>query len=102
MKISDFEVVAHGIDTEDYFQGCGVSYTPYSDVVTGIGDNPSEAVDDCLEQIAMNGVDVEDMEGRICKECEIETLPTRPRVSSQQAIADCHYYVSIRYNTQEV
>jgi hypothetical protein len=47
-----FEIVDHGIEHSQYIQGCGVSLTKYTDVATGCGDNPSEALHDALEQLA--------------------------------------------------
>ena len=95
-RIADFELVDHGIENEQYFQGCGVAFTTFSDVATGIGDNPAEAIDDCLEQIAQNDVDVDGMEARILADLGRKKLPLRPSV--KQSADDCHYYVSIRYN----
>lgn len=47
--IKDFEVLHHGCMYSDYFQGCGVSYTAFDDVATGIGSDLTEAIDDCIE-----------------------------------------------------
>ncbi len=94
--IVDFEIVDHGIENEQYFQGCGISYTSFSNVATGIGDNPAEAIDDCLEQIAVNGTDTEGMEERILADIGKRRMPRRPVVSRKSE--ECHYYVSIRWN----
>ena len=51
-KIESFELVDHGIDSPSYFQGCGTAFTDYKHCVTGNGDNPREALDDLLEQVA--------------------------------------------------
>ena len=56
--ITCFEIVDHGIDNAQYFQGCGVSRTKFTDVATGCGDTPSEALADALEQLATCGWDV--------------------------------------------
>lgn len=45
-KIESFEVVDHGIQHEQYFQGCGIAFTSMDDVATGIGECPAEAIDD--------------------------------------------------------
>jgi len=95
--IVEFEVVDHGIDHEQYFQGCGVAFTEFEDVVTGIGDNPAEAIDDALEQLAMNDWDVDGMEKRILEQ-ELpgkRKLPVKPRVLARHG-DEAHYYVSIR------
>lgn len=60
--ITCFEIVDHGIDHAQYFQGCGVSRTKFSDVATGCGDNPSEAFADALETLALDGWDVSKVE----------------------------------------
>src|SRR5207248_7017098 len=100
-RIEDFELVDHGIDHEQYFQGCGVAFTDYTDVATGIGDNPAEAIDDALDQLAQNNWDVSGMEERILREClprnskrPRRKLPTKPRVTARHG--DAHYFVSIR------
>ena len=97
MRVTDFQLVDHGIEYEQYFQGCGVSFTPFSDCQTGIGDNPAEALDDCLDQVACSGVDVEGLEMRI--RAEGWNCKNSPRVKASQD--ECHYYLSLRYNTEE-
>lgn len=61
-KTPCFEIVDHGIDHAQYFQGCGVSRTKFSDVATGCGDNPAEALADALETLAQDGWDVSKVE----------------------------------------
>ena len=93
--IESFELVDHGIQHEQYFQGCGVSCTEYTDIATGMGDNPREAIDDALEQLACNGWDVDAMEERIIEQ-ELpgkRVIPCKPAVGNRE---DCHYYLSIR------
>ena len=46
-NIGEFEVVNHGIENFQFFQGCGTAFTRFGNCATGIGDNPAEAVDDC-------------------------------------------------------
>ena len=94
--IIEFEIVDHGIEHEQYFQGCGTCHSAFADVATGCGDNPAEAIDDALEQIACGGVDVSGMEARILKDIKRRKMPKRPRVKASQE--ECHYYLSIRYN----
>lgn len=67
-KVNNFEVIDHGVMVSDYFQGCGTAYTEFSHVVTGIGDNISEAINDCLEQIAQCDFDTDGLEERIVAE----------------------------------
>lgn len=35
--ISDYQILNHGVENSQYFQGCGVAYTTFSEVTTGIG-----------------------------------------------------------------
>jgi len=51
-------VVDHGFDAEQYFQGCGASFTEFDECATGIGDTAREAFDDALESLAQNDWDV--------------------------------------------
>ena len=91
-----FEIVNHGYDHSQYFQGCGCSYTEYDSVVTGAGMNAREAYDDALEQIAM-------MESSGF----VEKFPSRPRgINARDKVParmqreeenEMYYYVSIRY-----
>lgn len=98
--ISEFELINHGIEHSQYFQGCGIAFTQFANVVTGIGDNPAEAIDDCLEQIAQYDFEAEDMKTRIMTQEGWEILPTIPSVWLQLGNhnQDIYYYVSIRYN----
>ena len=94
--IVEFEVIDHGIENEQYFQGCGVAFTSYANVATGIGNNPAVAIDDCLEQIAQNGFETEGMEKRILADIGKRKMPRTPKLKPSQD--ECHYYVSIRWN----
>ena len=95
-RIGEFEVIDHGIEHSQYFQGCGV--TSFANVVTGIGNNPAEAIDDCLEQIAQCGFDTEGMESRILAQEGLEAIPEAPSVAEEDC--DAHYHVSIRWNEE--
>lgn len=57
--IKAYEIINHGVEYSDYFQGCGVSGTEYTYVATGIGDSEDEALADALEQLAQNDWDTE-------------------------------------------
>ena len=57
-KITDFEILDHGIDHSQYFQGCGTSFTEFTDVATGIGSSQREAFDNALEQLASMGYNI--------------------------------------------
>ena len=98
-RIRDFEVIDHGIELSQCFEGCGLAFTNFEIVVTGIGGNPAEAIDDCLEQMAQAGFETEGMETRIMKQEGWESLPTTPDVQTiYGSIEDIYYHVSIRWN----
>lgn len=90
-RITAYEIINHGADHSQYFQGCGVSHTSFEHVATGVSVNAKEAYEDAIEGIAQMGYDV-------------STLPTRPRgIRQTDAVRDSeetdnevHYYVSIR------
>jgi len=97
--IGEFELIDHGMEHSQYFQGCGIAFTRFAYVVTGIGDTPADAIDDCLEQIAMNGFDTEGMEARIMEQEGWDALPETPdRQAIYGSIEDIYYHVSIRWN----
>jgi len=108
--IGEFELIDHGIEHSQYFQGCGVAFTLFDNVVTGIGDNPAEAIEDCLEQIAMSGWETEGMESRVLEQEGLEEMPTTPSVIDKYPVdgdgeeweGDCelYYHVSIRWNEE--
>jgi hypothetical protein len=77
-RVNAFELVDHGIDHSQYFQGCGTSFTEFDYVITGVGDNPAEAIDDCLDQIVMAGFDADDLEKRILESEGWEEFPAEP------------------------
>lgn len=72
--IGEFSIEDFGVEHVQYFQGIGVSCTPFTDCTYGIGDNPREAIADCLEQVARQGFETEDLESRICAELRIASL----------------------------
>ena len=92
--ITAFEVLDHGVEHEQYFQGCGVGCTEYTDVATGIGDSFAEAVDDALEGLAQQEYETEGMEQRIARELGRRRLPCKKTVRASQE--DAYHYVSIR------
>jgi hypothetical protein len=98
-EIGEFEVIDHGIELSRCFQGCGIAFTSFENVATGIGSNPAEAVDDCLGQVAQAGFDTEGMETRIMEQEGWGALPTTPDVQAIYGnIEDIYYHVSIRWN----
>ena len=108
MKISEYEIVDHGIDSSSYFQGCGTSFTQFENVVTGIGEDPAEALDDCIEQIASShDVDTStiDLDYFDAMYVELNTVDHSDHVNdeTEEVYDECdiHYFVSVRYNLGE-
>jgi len=108
-RVTEYELINHGIEHSQYFQGCRVASTLYRHVVTGIGNNPAEAIDDCLEQVATGepSVDTEALEKRILADGGWEFFPETPALCDG-CEPDCNcdgcelnYYVSIRYNVAD-
>lgn len=95
--VTEFETVDHGVEHEQYFQGCGVSYTLFEHVATGCGNNAAEAFEDVLEQIACSGFDVRTIEGSEYSLLFHSEKAHAARVPEDSE--DCFYYVSIRWNT---
>lgn len=60
-----WEIIDHGIEHSQYFQGCGTTFTEFSDVATGIGDNPKEAMEDALEMLAQSGWDTDGIKNNL-------------------------------------
>ena len=84
--VAYFDVISHGIDAEQYFQGCGSG--SYDDVATGIGDSFAEAFDDALDQLAMgSNFDVSDIEELFLQESGAECLAD---IRSDDVHAECH------------
>lgn len=88
--IEDHEVIVHGVEHSQYFQGCGVSFTPFEDVATGIGCDAAEAFDDALESLAQGDWDVEGAE-------DWEDAPKAHDAElPDDAHEEMHVYVSVR------
>ena len=71
--VSNYELVFHGMETPDYFQGCGVAFTPFDECFTGIGASQKEALEDATEQLATAGFEVLKL-----LEADIERASTEP------------------------
>lgn len=90
--IEEFEAIDHGIENEQYFQGCGIACTSFTDVATGFGASSDEAIEDAIEQLAMAYWDVDNLRERILSD---EPNYKNVRVHSRHG-DDAYYYVSIR------
>ena len=82
--ITDYEVVSHGVEHEQYFQGCGTAFTDFEDVATGIGWSESEALEDALDSLAQSDWDTEAVKYDADEDI-IDDLGE-----------DCWFYVSVR------
>lgn len=96
-KIMDYEIVNHGPDHSDYFQGCGTYGTPFDEVSTGIGTNAKEAYQDALEGLYQLDLDRDSLD---------KLLPVNPRNIRKKdkipknAEDGCWWYVSVRVKTR--
>lgn len=58
--VVDYEVFHHGITNGQYFPGFSASRdSSFDESATGVGDNPHEALEDALEQLANSGWNVD-------------------------------------------
>lgn len=102
--IGTYELIDHGIDHANYFQGCGVSHTSFDYVVTGCGENAKEAFEDALEQIAQDGYDVSTLEESEpdyqSEKAENASVTNYFAKRGEEPAEDCelYYYLSIRWN----
>lgn len=101
-KISDYEILDHGIDRYDYFPGCGIALTGFDFIVTGSGSNFMEAIEDALDQLAECDYDTTSNK-ELNK--DVNTLKSKNNISvldcnNSEACDDFYYYVSIRIKTK--
>ncbi len=109
--ITSYEILRHGVEHSDYFQGCGVSFTDFDHVVTGIGDTEKEAFEDALEQLCMSHCPDDGSMKRLEWDCEHKEWDSHD-VQSCSGLTDdqweemCesgsppYWHVSIRYNAE--
>lgn len=96
--VAEFEILDHGVEHEQYFQGCGVSFTKFEDVATGIGSSAIDAFEDALEQLACQGWDVESIkppEG-MSEEIDIPTEDDYDDDANEDYEMCIWHYVSVR------
>lgn len=98
--IADYEIVDHGIEWSDYFQGCGTAFTEYSDVATGCGEDYESALEDALESLAQNGWDVESVKPGEHDDDSVTAWIERNREPENEGTEydgeTPNYYVSVR------
>lgn len=95
-RIIDYEVIDHGVHHNQYFPGCGVAFTRFSHVVTGIGETAFEAALNAIEQIQMLG----DYDTDGIEIAHLVRMPgnEEPGDELDEIHSDFHHYVSIRWN----
>ncbi len=104
MKLTDYEIIRHGVEHSDYFQGCGVSFTRFDHVCTGIGDTEAEAFNDALDSVAQgHSFDIGEIE-RVEKENtewseeDVQTAIGATDEEMEDNDQPPYWHVSIRYN----
>ena len=97
-QITDYQIIDHGIDNSQYFPGCGTTFTDYIDVFTGAADNVGEAFEDALEQAAIAGWQVDNIENPFKEYHSIcDYYEYGPSCTEEYSdVCELHYYVSIR------
>ena len=101
-QVHEYEVVDHGFDSEQCFQGCGVANTGYEDVATGIGETIKEAFEDACDSLAQNDWDTSSIELgklRIGRPMTVQGYLRSLGISkADREQTETHYYLSIRVN----
>ena len=115
-QVTAWELVDIGIEHPQYFQGFDTVFTDYTDCAVGVGQDPREALDDCLENLVQQDYDVEELEkqilakypdfnnGKVCAGASVEAYLRKHSPESVDADTDeidydgCElwYYVGIR------
>ncbi len=94
--IKSFEIINHGVEHSQYFQGCGLSHTAFEDIATGCGDSAKDALDDALDSLAENDWDVSSVKNELSDECKY------PKVEDgSEELNDVYHYVSVRVSSKE-
>lgn len=100
IKIASFQVIDHGPEHGQFFQGCGTAYTNYDHVVTGSRCTQKEAYDDALEQIAMthSNVDLTELEAYGKARYDDDKVPDS--INDDES-GEWNYYLSILYKLKD-
>lgn len=108
-NLTSYEIIRHGVDGSQYFQGCGTCFTDFDFVQTGIGSTEKEAFDDALECIATSESFTDGTFERIEKEVSESEIWDERDVQDVIGASDedmedseCYWHVSIRYNVTEI
>lgn len=95
-----FQIINHGIEHSQYFQGCGILFTGYNECFTGCGISPKEAFEDAFSQL----IEYEEISDDIAAQIEafegsqailqMEEIPQE--IAEQPEDGELYCYVSIR------
>lgn len=99
-KVTEYEVIDHGFEHGQYFQGCGTSFTRFDDVATGTGYDAREAFEDALDSLAQADWDTSKIKGksRLSKQGVKGFLRSMGEPTKESDMEECEIYafVSIR------
>ena len=98
-KVTVYEIVDHGFESAQYFQGCGTALTEFEDVATGIGDTAREAFEDARESLAQNDWDTSGIKGksRLSRQTVRGYLRSLGVLSKEDfEVTETSYHLSIR------
>lgn len=98
MKKTNYEIINHGYDHSQYFQGCGTYGSSFDHVVTGCGYNAKEAYNDALDQLAQRHSDFNGYLNIPTKPRGINAKDKVPAKIAREEMSEIWFYVSIRYN----
>lgn len=83
--VTEYQVLDHGVENSQSFQGCGVAYTRFEEIATGCGSSAKEAMEDALENLAQMEWETDSIENDLSE-----------KTSVPEDSEDCYHYVSVR------
>lgn len=95
-QTTDYQICDYGLEHASYFQGHGTSFTPYTYASLGCGDTYAEALEDALEQAAMD-----DTEITLLPEDQPQNWEGKGPSASEtddSEDSELYYYVGLRWN----
>ena len=99
--IKSFEIINHGVEHSQYFQGCGIAFTKYEDIATGCGDNAKAALEDALESLAQNEWDTKKIKNELSEESQIPKVEDSENGEWNES-NDVYHYVSVRVSSVKI
>lgn len=94
--VNEYQIIDHGVDHGQFFQGCGTSFTEYESVYTGIGDTPFEALEDALNEASMDDWNCEHIENELSDKSDIPEIEQEDEDEFSDCPSELYHYVSIR------